>query len=128
MEVGTMAGVDIHKYIGDREGMERDFEGHLFELEPWSEEQAAALAKEQGIALSDAHWEVIHFLRERFIHEGQAKSGRHVSEALEKEFSGKGGKRYLYTLFPEGPVSQGSRIAGLPLPPYTQDPSFGSRE
>lgn len=123
-----MAGVDIHKYIADREGMERNFEGHLFELEPWSEDQAKALAEKEGIELSRAHWEVIHFLRDRFIHEGQAKSGRHVVEQLDSQFSDVGGKRYLYTLFPGGPVTQGSKIAGLPLPPYTADPSFGSHE
>ena len=123
-----MAGVDIHKYIADREGMDRDFEGHLFELEPWSEELAMALAKEEGIELGKEHWAVIHFLRQRYIHDGQAKSGRHVVETLDREFAGRGGKRYLYTLFPGGPVTQGSRLAGLPLPPYTADPSFGSRE
>jgi len=122
-----MAGTDIHKYIADRAGMERDFEGHLLELEPWSEAQARTQAEAEGITLGDEHWAVLHFLRERFIHDGQAKSGRHVLKALEQEFAEKGGKRHLYMLFPDGPVAQGCRLAGLPLPPYTTDPSFGSR-
>jgi len=121
-----MAGTDIHKYIADRAEMERDFEGHQLELEPWSEVQARALAEEEGLELSDEHWAVLHFLRDRFIHNGQAKSGRHGLEALVQEFAAKGGKRYLYMLFPHGPVTQGSRLAGLPLPPYTTDPSFGT--
>lgn len=123
-----MAGVDINKYISDRETMGRDPDGFKMELEPWSEAQAKAWAQEEGLKLEGVHWEVIHFLRDRYLNEGQAKSGRHVLEALEKEFAGRGGKRYLYTLFPGGPVTQGSRLAGLPLPPYTTDPSFGSHE
>lgn len=123
-----MAGVDINKYIADREAMGRDPEGYMMDLEPWSEAQAKARAEEEGIELEGVHWEVIHFLRDRFLREGQAKSGRHVLEALDQEFVARGGKRYLYTLFPGGPVTQGSRFAGLPLPPYTTDPSFGSHE
>lgn len=123
-----MPGSDINHYILNERAVERDPEGYLNELEPWSPGQAEELALSQGIKLSDEHWEVLYFLRERFRREGQAKSGRHVVEALEEEFAAHGGKRYLYTLFPHGPVTQGSRIAGLPLPPYTADPSFGSSE
>lgn len=121
-----MAGTDIHKYISDRAGMERDFEGHLLELEPWSEAQAKAQAEAEGLELGEEHWAVIYFLRERFIQHGQAKSGRHVLDALEQKFAVSGGKRHLYQLFPNGPLSQGSRLAGLPLPPYSIDPSFGT--
>jgi tRNA 2-thiouridine synthesizing protein E len=128
VEVIKMAGVDINKYIADREAMGRDPEGYMMDLEPWSEAQAKGCAEEEGIELEGGHWEVIHFLRERFLHEGQAKSGRHVLDALDQAFADRGGKRYLYTLFPGGPVTQGSRLAGLPLPPYTTDPSFGSHE
>lgn len=123
-----MPGEDINHYINQEWDVERDPEGRLAELLPWSKDRALELAQDQGIEMTDSHWDVIHFLRDRYVMEGQAKSGRIVVEALEEQFSDKGGKRYLYTLFPHGPVTQGSIIAGLPLPAYTTDPSFGSSE
>lgn len=123
-----MPGEDINSYISHEWDVERDPEGRLQELEPWSKELAKELAHEQGIEMTDSHWDVVNFLRDRYLKEGQAKSGRIVVEALEEQYADKGGKRYLYTLFPHGPVTQGSKIAGLPLPAYTTDPSFGSSE
>jgi tRNA 2-thiouridine synthesizing protein E len=123
-----MPGTDINRYILNESAVDRDPEGFLSALEPWSEERAVELARAEGIELSDAHWDVVNFLRERFMRQGQAKSGRKIVEALEERYASQGGKRYLYTLFPHGPVTQGSRIAGLPLPAYTADPSFGSSE
>lgn len=123
-----MSGIDINQYIRQQWSPEQDPEGRMWELEPWSEQRAQELARQQAITLTPAHWDVLHFLRDRYIREGQASSGRHIVEALEQQFAAEGGRRYLYTLFPHGPVTQGSIIAGLPLPAYTADPGFGSSE
>lgn len=38
---------------------------------PWSEEQAEALAASHGLGeLTDAHWQVIHTLRQHFVQYG----------------------------------------------------------
>ena len=52
--------------------------------------------------------------------------GREWAELLDKTFVAQGGTASLLKHFPRGPVAQASRIGGLPVPPYTEDPSFGS--
>jgi tRNA 2-thiouridine synthesizing protein E len=123
-----MPGTDINRYILNERAIEQDPEGFLLELPPWSIARGRELAAEEHIEMTDEHWDVVCFLRERFVREGQAKSGRQVVQLLEERYGSRGGRRHLYTLFPNGPVTQGSRIAGLPLPPYTTDPHFGSSE
>jgi tRNA 2-thiouridine synthesizing protein E len=123
-----MPGTDINRYILNERAIEQDPEGFLLELPPWSIARGRELAAEENIEMTDEHWDVVCFLRERFVREGQAKSGRQVVQLLEERYGSRGGRRHLYTLFPNGPVTQGSRIAGLPLPPYTTDPHFGSSE
>ena len=95
-------------------------------FEDWTREKAMKLAQKEGIELTDAHWEVIHFLRHHCKARGASCSARHVLKALTRRFAEQGGKRYLYRLFPHGPIYQACKIAGLPLPPSTTDLSFGS--
>jgi sulfur relay (sulfurtransferase) DsrC/TusE family protein len=45
---------------------------------------------------------------------------------LESNFAEQGGHEYLRRLFPGGPVRQGMIIAGLPVPPHTEDAGFGT--
>lgn len=92
----------------------------------WSEATARTLAAEEDIELTDAHWEVIHFLRGRCEQNGTSCSARLLIRALSGAFKKQGGKRYLYTLFPRGPVVQACKISGIPLPAYALDLSFGS--
>ncbi len=96
------------------------------DFEAWDEDVARALAEAEGIELSDDHWDVIHYLRERCQTEGTECSARQVSKALAERYADRGGKRYLYTLFPGGPVFQASKIAGIPMPAHVVDLSFGS--
>ncbi len=115
--------LDINKAVLDTQ---HDPEGNMFDLAPWSPLIAQRQAKAEGLFLTDEHWEIIIYLRERYRTEGEARSAREVLRELEKKFSDGDGRRSLYELFPGGPVSQGCRIAGVPEPPYSSDPSFGS--
>jgi tRNA 2-thiouridine synthesizing protein E len=118
--------LDIGKYARDERLASRDPEGNMLDLEPWSPKKATQHAAKEGIALTEEHWAVIVSLRENFRKHGRSSSARELATQLEREFSNAGGRRHLYALFPGGPITQGCRIAGLPLPPYSTDPSFGS--
>ena len=96
-------------------------------FDAWNEQQAAQLASSMGIELTDAHWDVIRFLRTHYLNVGAERYLAHeFSATLDERFVAEGGLKYLYRLFPEGPLSQGCRIAGVPSPHGSKDSSFGS--
>ncbi len=117
---------DINKFILDQEAVETDPLGNLIDLDEWSEGLAEKLATQEGIRMTDEHWEVVRFLRDNYRDHGEARSARKLLDALTERFAARGGKKGLYVLFPGGPISQGCKIAGLPLPEYSKDPSFGT--
>lgn len=57
---------------------------------------------------------------------GLALPAHKLLRILEQQFADAGGGRWLYMLFPGGPLRQGMRLAGLPEPDDVEDPSFGS--
>ena len=119
------------KELSDKEKLEQIFGIHESEdiqaYSDWTEAQAQATAKSMGIELSDAHWEVIRFLRVHFENVGANLPPAHeFSQTLDERFMDKGGLRYLYQLFPEGPLKQGGKIAGIQVPADASNQSFGS--
>ena len=99
----------------DGRKVETDSEGYLRHLGDWSEAFARAQAREEGLALTDEHWQVIRFLREHYQEHGvQAQVRvmiRHFAKAWGPE---RGNTHYLHEIFPRGgPQKQGNRLAGL---------------
>ena len=96
----------------------RNNEGFLEDAATWTNEVAQEIAQENGIELTEKHWEIIYFLRNFYKqHEISPPSNRlfvkAVREALGNE---KGDSIYLMTLFPGTPAKTACRIAGLPRP------------
>jgi tRNA 2-thiouridine synthesizing protein E len=87
-----------------------DAEGFLTEYDEWNEPLATQLAAQIGIELTDAHWEIIRFLRKDYAEQGETATLRRVST-----LAGVGVKD-LFTLFPGKPAKKMAYIAGLPKP------------
>jgi TusE/DsrC/DsvC family sulfur relay protein len=88
-----------------------DAEGFLTDPAQWNEQIAETIAAQNGIPeLTDRHWLVVRFMRDRYLQTGTAPSIR----SLGKE-SGVPIKE-LYQLFPKGPAKLAAKIGGIPKP------------
>lgn len=95
----------------------RDANGYLLDAGAWDRDYAEAVAAEEGIGLTAAHWQVIEFLRDYHARYGQSPPMRVLVKAIapllgERQAT----SRRLYQLFPDGPARQACKIAGLPKP------------
>ena len=118
--------LDINQATRNRQRYENDPEGNMSDLAPWSPQHANRLADQEGMELTEEHWDVIYYLRERYRLKGNEDAGREVLRDLEERYREYGGRPYLYELFPEGPLAQGCRLAGLEPPAGAQDKGMGS--
>ena len=84
-------------------------EGYLEDMSQWNEDIAKEIADEIGIELTDKHFEVLNYLREK-TEAGDSLSIRSVGKSGVTDVKG------LYKLFPKGPLKFSSKIAGIPKP------------
>lgn len=95
----------------------------------WASADAQKVAAAEGLAMSATHWDVVRALQDYYArHANSGINVRELHDALDERFHAAGGLRALYVLFPKGPVAQGCRIAGLPVPPGAIDKGMGSVE
>lgn len=94
-----------------------DSEGYAIDPERWSEALAGQLAQQQGVELTQLHWDVIRFMR-AFQQEHQVTpDARFVIRFLAQERGfGAAARDQLFRLFPYGYVQQACRIAGMKRP------------
>lgn len=122
----------MNSKMSDKEKLSQVFGVHSSDevdtFDAWTKEKAKNKAKAMGLVLTDEHWEVINFIRVLYQNVGAQMPPVHeLSQTLDERFSEQGGLRYLFELFPDGPLDQGSLIAGVPVPADADDASFGSR-
>jgi TusE/DsrC/DsvC family sulfur relay protein len=84
-------------------------EGYMTDPSQWNEEIARSIASEEGIELTDKHFEVLNYLRDKHA-AGEPLTIRKVGNSGIVDIKG------LYQLFPGGPLKKSSRIAGIPKP------------
>lgn len=98
----------MKKVIANRE-IDVNEEGYLLDFNQWDKEVGKYLAEEQGITMSDKHWEVIEYLQDK-QQKGEALSIRGIKK------SGVINIKEFYSLFPGGPLKKSTLIAGIPKP------------
>jgi len=94
--------------------LETDAQGFLQEPD-YSDETVRVIASAEGIELTDAHWEVVNYLREQYREHGHTPNFRNMLKGM-AEIQPAVDSKYLYDLFPLGPAKQGPKVAGLPQP------------
>lgn len=84
-------------------------EGYLTDSSNWTKDIANEIAKEEEIELTEKHFEVIDFIRDKVI-KGETLTIRSVGK------SGIVDIKEFYQLFPGGPLKKATRIAGVAKP------------
>jgi tRNA 2-thiouridine synthesizing protein E len=92
------------------ETLEFDDDGFMKDANAWTPEIGKLIAGILEIELTDRHWDVINYSREKFAEEGDAPTLRNITKTLQLP------TKELYTLFPGGPAKIAAKIAGLPKP------------
>ncbi|WP_455219790.1 TusE/DsrC/DsvC family sulfur relay protein, partial [Kaarinaea lacus] len=93
--------------------VETDKNGYLVNVDDWSEDIAKVIAEQEGVELTEKHWDLINYLRDEFINNGgNQPNTRNIVKAMSAKWNEKIGQKDVYELFPKDPSKQGGRIAG----------------
>lgn len=94
-----------------------DNEGFLLDPSDWNIEVAHKLAASENLDMQDAHWTVVHFVRDWFEQHQSVPEARHALKALREKYGKeKATRKYLYSLLPYGYGQQACKIAGMRKP------------
>ena len=111
----TMSQVFSFEFKG--KAIATDKQGYLLDYSQWHQDMVPVLAEQEGIELTDAHWEVVRFVREFYEEYETSPAIRALVKAMAEKFGPeKGNSRYLQRLFKKGPAKQATKLAGLPKP------------
>jgi tRNA 2-thiouridine synthesizing protein E len=84
-------------------------EGYFTNPSQWTKEIAVEIAKEEGIVLTEKHFAIIEYLRNKH-NKGETLSIRSINS------SGVIDVKTFYQLFPGAPLKKATKIGGIPKP------------
>jgi len=84
-------------------------EGYFTTPSQWTKDIGIEIAKELDLVLTDQHFAILEWLRNRFL-AGEALSIRSINH------SGVIDVKTFYQLFPGAPLKKATKIAGIPKP------------
>ena len=91
--------------------IELDEDGFMVDPDQWNEDIAKVLAKAEEVEdLTEAHWELIRYLRNYYAEFGIAPMVRKLTKETGLKLN------QVYELFPTGPAKGACKVAGLPKP------------
>ncbi|HCR95985.1 MULTISPECIES: TusE/DsrC/DsvC family sulfur relay protein [Halomonas] len=112
-----MSDSKIYRYLDSDKEIGLDSEGYLVEQSKWSKAVAEMLASDEGLVLTEAHWELIGVMRDFYNRYEMAPAMRPLVKATKNALGEEKGKSmYLMSLFPGSPAKRIARLAGLPKP------------
>lgn len=92
---------------------------HLLDYNIWNKEIGECMANHDGIELTDKHWQIIILVRDIYLQTETTPPMRLLIKAIKSQLGEDlANSRYLYRLFPDGPVRLASKYAGLPKPKH----------
>lgn len=98
-------------------GQELEVDDEKFLLEPvFDDDIVPVIAAAENIGLTDGHWQVVRYMRDKFREDGHTPNFRNMVKELEELHPDQDWKKHLYTLFPNQPARQAARVAGLTKP------------
>ena len=84
-------------------------EGYMTDSSQWNKDVAKAIATEEGLELTEKHFEVLDFIRNK-VAEGATLTIRGINK------SGVVDAKSFYQMFPGAPLKKSTKIAGVPKP------------
>lgn len=97
----------------------RDHQGFFVNPLDWDVAYVDTLAVEENIVLEAAHYCVLTVLRNYYLEYDHLPGQRILIQLLKKNHpSFDWSSENLHQLFPEAPLRQASKLAGLPKPPH----------
>ncbi len=96
-----------------------DDNGHFQDFLLWDKNLGKQLAQKDGLDLSAQHWQIIELVRKIYLETETTPPMRLLIKAIKTNINEEiANSRYLYRLFPDGPVRLSSKYAGLPKPQH----------
>lgn len=100
---------------------------NMVRVTSFNKQEVEERAKKLGITLTDEHWDAINFVKNFYdYHEDEALQVKDYNNAFKGKYAHQGGLKYLYRLFPDGPINTMTKLAGIPEVNNTQNLSMGS--